>query len=259
MTVAMSLNNIIMWDIAAGTDVGLMRARNEDALRIFPDQGIVILSDGMGGHRAGDIASSMAVDVIASFLVRNDRGHPVTHPSLVSPQSLSDSLRDANSAILNTARQKPECHGMGATIVVVSFHEEHFVAAHLGDSRLYRFSRGELEQLTIDHTLAERYISQGFITRKQVDVWNGKNILLKALGIDEMITPEITKGSVCDRDVFLLCSDGLTDAVADVDIGNVLQQEEVSLQQKVEQLIAAANNNGGPDNVSVILVRRSSR
>lgn len=248
-----------MWEMAAGTDVGLIRIRNEDAVRIFPDQGIVILSDGMGGHRAGDVASSMAVDVIASLLVPKDSARQAAHASPVSPQSLTHSLHDANTAILNTARQRPDCTGMGTTVVVVSFHEKQFIAAHLGDSRLYRFSHGKLEQLTMDHTLAEQYINQGFLTRQQADNWNGKNILLKALGIDETISPDITKGSVCAHDLFLLCSDGLTDAVAGVDIENVLQQHHGGLQQKVEQLITAANNNGGPDNVSVILVRRSSQ
>lgn len=254
----MSVNSVTGWDMAAGTDVGLTRVRNEDALRIFPHQGIVILSDGMGGHLAGDVASSMAVDVIASVLVPQDSERQGEDGSLVSPQSLADSLHDANTAIRNAAKQTPDCYGMGATVVVVSFHGQHFLAAHLGDSRLYRFSQGQLEQLTIDHTLAEQYISQGFITRQQADNWTGKNILLKALGIDEIITPDITEGSVNEDDLFLLCSDGLTDAVADVDIQKLLQQDDGDIQHKVEQLIAAANNNGGPDNVSVILVRRSS-
>ncbi len=254
----MAVNSIIGWDMAAGTDIGLIRVRNEDALRIFPKQGIVILSDGMGGHRAGDVASSMAVDVIASLLVPNNSEREADDGSPICPQSLADSLDDANTAILDAARQNPDCSGMGATVVVVSFHEQHFIAAHLGDSRLYRCSQGQLEQLTIDHTLAQQYMSQGFITRQQAGSWNAKNILLKALGIDEIITPDITEGSIRDDDLFLLCSDGLTDAVADVDIEKLLQQADDGLQQKVEQLISAANNNGGPDNVSVILVRRSS-
>ncbi len=254
----MSANSIIGWDMAAGTDVGLIRARNEDALRIFPNQGIVILSDGMGGHRAGDVASSMAVDVIASLLVPNNSEHQADHGSPISAQFLADSLHNANTAILHAAGQNPDCSGMGATVVVVSFHQRYFIAAHLGDSRLYRFSQGQLEQLTIDHTLAERYMSQGFITRQQADNWNGKNILLKALGIGEIITPDITEGSIRDDDLFLLCSDGLTDAMTDLDIEKLLQQAGNGLQQKVEQLITAANNNGGPDNVSVILVRRAS-
>jgi protein phosphatase len=254
----MSVNSITGWEMAAGTDIGLIRVRNEDALGIFPNQGIVILSDGMGGHRAGDVASSMAVDVIASLLVPNNNERQADDGSPVSSQTLADSLHNANTAILTAARQQPACLGMGATVVVASFHEQHFIAAHVGDSRLYRFSKGQLEQLTIDHTLAERYMSQGFITRQQVNNWTGKNILLKALGIDEMITPDITEGPVRGDDLFLLCSDGLTDAVADVDIEKLLQQDDEGLQQKVEQLITAANNNGGPDNVSVILVRRST-
>jgi protein phosphatase len=252
------MNSVTGWDMAAGTDVGLIRVRNEDALRIFPNQGIVILSDGMGGHRAGDVASSMAVDVIASLLVPTDSKRQADDVFPVNPQFLADSLDNANAAILNAARQQPNRSGMGATVVVASFHEQHFIAAHLGDSRLYRFSHGRLEQLTVDHTLAERYISEGIISRQQAHSWNGRNILLKALGIDETIAPDITEGAVRDDDLFLLCSDGLTDAVTDVDIEKLLRQNGDGLQQTVEQLIIAANNNGGPDNVSAVLVRRSN-
>ncbi len=254
----MSVNSITGWDMAAGTDVGLIRSRNEDALRIFPHHGIVILSDGMGGHRAGNVASSLAVDVIASLLVPANGEQQGFERASTNPQFLADSIHDANTAILTAARQEPAYSGMGATVVAASFHEQHFTAAHVGDSRLYRFSKGRLEQLTVDHTLAERYMSHGYITRQQAAHWNAKNILLKALGIDESVTPDITEGSVGSEDLFLLCSDGLTNAVADVEIEELLQPGAGDLQQKVEQLIAAANNNGGPDNISVILVRRSN-
>ncbi len=243
--------------MAAGTDIGLIRIRNEDAVRIFPQQGIVILSDGMGGHRAGDVASSMAVEVIASQLGCGPRGSHAGNGLPVSPQTLAETLLNANTAILNVAREQADCSGMGATVVVVCFHDQHYIAAHIGDSRLYRFAEGRLEQLTVDHTLAERYMRQGFITRQQATRWNGKNILVKALGTDETVTPDINQGPVSSDDLFLLCSDGLTEAMADAEIENLLQQDDIGLQCKVERLIAAANNNGGPDNISVILARPS--
>ncbi len=242
--------------MAAKTDIGLIRSRNEDSIRIIPERGIAILSDGMGGHRAGDVASNIAVEVIASSL----------EPTLVGDEKqqelssgrLAYSLKLANAAILRAAGEDKKYAGMGATAIVVHFYADKFFTVHIGDSRMYRFSEGRLDQLTVDHTLAQQYVDQGLIAQARVDGWFGNNVLLKALGIDETIEPDINEGRVELGDLFLLCSDGLNEAVADSEIAEVLGRGNGILEKKVEQLIDTANRNGGPDNISVILVRPSA-
>ena len=236
-------------EMAAATDVGQIRERNEDALRIFPDAGVAVLSDGMGGHNAGNVASHMAVEIIASELVTDAGDRPLTEDSLV------DALASANESIRAVARSQPECHGMGATVVVAAFLGHRLLAAHLGDSRLYRYWNDQLQQLTEDHTLAQQYVNQGVIGAREAKNWVGRNMLVRGLGIDRKVKPGLTEATLQHGQVYLLCSDGLTDAVSDEEIARVLQNEQESVEDIVEQLIRRANANGGPDNISVIVAR----
>ncbi len=240
------------WDMAAGSDTGLIRLRNEDSVRIWPEWGIAILSDGMGGHRAGDVASRIAVETVESVL---DLPAPKAEEITLTEQLLTDSVQRANAAIVAAGNSKSAYAGMGATIVVVGFQGEEFIAVHVGDSRLYRYRSGELKQLTVDHTLAERYVREGVLHRNQAQVWAGRNILIKALGIDETAVPDVTRGTVHRDDLYLICSDGLTDAVPLPVLQQLLERHWPSLQAQVGGLIAAANDHGGPDNVSVVLAR----
>ncbi len=256
MTDQMTAERRTGWEMAAKTDIGLIRTRNEDSIRIIPERGIAILSDGMGGHRAGDVASNIAVEVIASSLAPSLVGED-QHLRL-SAGRLVYSLQLANAAILKAADEERDFAGMGATAIVVHFDADRFSAVHIGDSRMYRFSEGRLEQLTVDHTLAQQYLDQGLVREERGGGWFGNNVLLKALGIDENIDPDITEGRVKHEDLFLLCSDGLNEAVADEEIIELLGGDQIDLIEKAERLIDAANRNGGPDNVSVILVRQSS-
>lgn len=236
-------------EMAAATDVGQIRERNEDALRIFPEAGVAVLSDGMGGHNAGHVASRMAVEIIGSELVTEADGRPVTEDALV------DALESANESIRAVSRSQPECHGMGATVVVAAFLGQRLLAAHLGDSRLYRYWNEQLQQLTEDHTLAQQYVNQGVIGAREAKHWVGRNMLVRGLGIDRKVKPGLTEATLQHGQVYLLCSDGLTDAVSDEEISTILRNEQESTESTVDQLIQRANANGGPDNISVIVVR----
>jgi len=255
-----SANGKVSWRMASGTDIGLLRTRNEDSLRIFPKFGVAILSDGMGGLHAGDLASKLAVEsVVADLGVSKSSESQDSLRSTVDPKLLTNALQRANTAIRGAPQWESDNHRMGATIIVVVFQESQFIAAHLGDSRLYRFSNDRLDRLTSDHTLAEQYREAGLRTPEQVRRGWKKNVLIRALGIDEKVIPDVTEGPVDGNDLFLLCSDGLTDAVAELDIERLLKKDHEHLQYMVDELIALANHNGGPDNISVILARASSR
>lgn len=234
--------------MAAATDVGRVRERNEDAVRLIPEIGVAILSDGMGGHNAGDVASKLAVQIIGAELL-----DPGREPRALTGQALVDSMQSANETILAVSKSEPECHGMGATVVIAAFVGDQLLATHLGDSRLYRYWNGELQQLTEDHTLAQQYVRQGVLSAAEAQTWVGRNMLLRALGIERVVNPAITQTTLAPGQLYLICSDGLTDAVADVDIAEILRDRGGSLQDTADRLVDLANEHGGPDNTSVIL------
>lgn len=247
--------------MSSGSDCGLVRRRNEDTVLVLPEHGLAILSDGMGGHQAGDIASRIAVDVVADFLtgqIDSNDSNPTEISALLSikPEDLSNALEAANAEILMTARDRAECYGMGATIVVASVRGGRFVAAHLGDSRAYRMRGRDLQQLTEDHTLAQQYLREGGPEILPGRIEYARSMLLKGLGIADDMEPDITERELAADDVFLLCSDGLTDAVSDENIRDILLGGgNDNLEKTVADLIDAANKNGGPDNISVVLIQ----
>jgi serine/threonine protein phosphatase PrpC len=240
-------------EIAAASDIGQHRERNEDAIRVLPDHGVVILSDGMGGHQAGDVASRMAVEIIAEELISGSAGGGAD--AVLFSDRMVEAIKTANDAIRAVSHSDPKCHGMGATVVVAAYENRKILAAHLGDSRLYRYWNGRLQQLTEDHTLAQRYVNAGVIDPGDAKTWFGRNMLLKGLGIDKRVEPALTEVTAELGQLYLLCSDGLTDAVPDDLIAEVLGHRPLSLDEAVETLIDTANDNGGPDNISVVLIR----
>lgn len=240
-------------EIAAASDIGQHRERNEDAIRVLPDHGVAILSDGMGGHQAGDVASRMAVEIIAEELISGSAG--AGEGAALYSERLLEAIKTANDAIRAVSHSDPKCHGMGATVIVAAYDDRKILAAHLGDSRLYRYWNGRLQQLTEDHTLAQRYVNAGVIDPGDAKTWFGRNMLLKGLGIDKRVEPALTEVTAELGQVYLLCSDGLTDAVSDDRIAEVLGHRPLSLDDAVETLIDTANDNGGPDNISVVLIR----
>lgn len=246
-------------EIVVKTDPGMVRSHNEDSVFGNPHRGLVILADGMGGYNAGEVASGMATTVLsteldAAFATRspddvNPDGTPYSHAAV------REHVARTNSAIYNAAESQPQYAGMGTTLVLALFHDDRVTAAHIGDSRLYRLRDGVLEQLTRDHSLLQEQIDAGMISAEEARHSQNKNLVTRALGVDPEVETEIHDHEVRVGDIYLLCSDGLNDMVEDEETALTLQALGANLELAATQLIQMANDNGGRDNVSVILVK----
>ena len=254
----MNLQNKIT--IIGLTDKGLVRRKNEDAIGFDSALGLVVLADGMGGHRGGEIASSMTVDTIINELQQRlphiDAGE-IDEASGFSKESIciQDAVVNANQLVYQTAETNPEHKGMGTTIVVLQFYNNSFSLAHIGDSRCYRLRANKFEQITRDHSLLQELIDRGFYTPEEARNSMNKNLVTRALGIDPIVMPDIQEDIVLKNDIYLLWSDGLTDLVEDEDIYLTIKQFSANLEEAAKQLITKANQNGGKDNISVMLCR----
>jgi protein phosphatase len=214
----------------------------------------------MGGYNAGEVASGMATTVITTEL---QHLLDETPPYRLEPVSgkpyaerlLQDQIAKANTSIYQAAQSQPQYSGMGTTLVAAVFYDNKVSVAHIGDSRLYRLRGESFEQLTRDHSLLQEQIDSGMITPEQAKFSQNKNLVTRALGIDPTVEPELHCYPTELGDIYLLCSDGLNDMVSDVDIGMTLQTLSANLRLAAQQLVQMANDNGGRDNVSVILVR----
>ena len=247
-------------EMVARSNCGLVRLKNEDAVFADARHGLAILADGMGGYNAGEVASSMAVSRLAESLLRLAAlGASEVPPGGSGPdavaQHLGDEIGAVNSAIFHAAATNPHYAGMGTTLVVAWFYGARMSVAYLGDSRLYRWRRGRFEQLTRDHSLLQEQIDGGIITREEARHARHRNLVTRALGVDDIVEAEINDHEILPGDIVLLCSDGLTDMVSDADIAWVLQTQADNLSRAADELIELANANGGRDNVSIILVR----
>jgi PPM family protein phosphatase len=229
------------------TDVGLRRKNNEDAFLVDDELRLCILADGMGGAAAGELASQIfAQTAIETFSSQR------THSEDDNLELLQQSYQLANERILSHVRENPAHTGMGCTAEVLSFHDERFAIGHVGDSRIYLFRKSELKQLTRDHSLVQDQVDQGLITPEEARKHRLRNVILRAVGTKENLAVDFVRGRAFPGDLFLLCSDGLTDMVEDRMIWSVLL-ENGSLTDKVDRLIELANRAGGNDNVTVIL------
>jgi serine/threonine protein phosphatase PrpC len=247
-------------EIASATDPGMVRSHNEDSIAADPANGLVVLADGMGGYNAGEVASGMATTVITTEMhqlldkVRPFEVDPETN-KVIAARLVREQVLKANATIYQAAQSQPQYAGMGTTLVVCLFYDNKALVAHLGDSRLYRMRDGVLKQITRDHSLLQEQIDSGLITPEQAKHAQHKNLVTRALGIDPTVEPEIREYETRPGDIYLLCSDGLCDMVEDDDISMTLEALGANLKLAVQQLVQMANDNGGKDNVSVILVR----
>ncbi|MEW5756550.1 MAG: PP2C family serine/threonine-protein phosphatase [Pseudomonadota bacterium] len=239
------------------SDIGRMRERNEDALGWDAARGIAVLADGMGGHRAGDVASRMAVDFILKRLAQELAHTPRVRPN----KGLSKYgtvvhriLTKANAHLYAAAHADPAYTGMGTTIVLLVFYRDRVVVAHIGDSRCYRWREGVLQRLTVDHSLLQEMIDQGAAVAPQERA-RLHNVLTRTLGTQPKVKAEMQELPVAAGDVFLLCSDGLTEQMEDGQIAHILQASAGDEEETTRRLIEAANRTGGADNVSALLVR----
>jgi PPM family protein phosphatase len=254
----MDLSQVL--EIATCTDPGMVRSHNEDSVATDPVHGLVVLADGMGGYNAGEVASGMATTVITTEIrQRLDKVNPYDidpeSNKIIAGQLVRDQVMKANASIYHAAQSQPQYAGMGTTLVVCLFYDNKTLVAHLGDSRLYRMRDGTLKQITRDHSLLQEQIDSGLITAEQAKNAQHKNLVTRALGIDPTAEPEIREYETRPGDIYLLCSDGLCDMVEDGDIGMTLEALGANLKLAAQQLVQMANDNGGKDNVSVILVR----
>ena len=247
-------------EIASLTDPGMVRSHNEDSVSTDVRHGLVVLADGMGGYNAGEVASGMATTVIMTELQGLLERYQPYNVHQKSGESyarimLREQVLKANTSIFQAAQSQPQYSGMGTTLVVVLYYDDRFTVAHIGDSRLYRLRGDKFAQVTRDHSLLQEQLDSGMITAEQAKHSQNKNLVTRALGIDATVEPEIKDYEAKPGDIYLLCSDGLSDMVEDVDIGLTLQTLGSNLNLAAKQLIQMANDNGGRDNISVILVR----
>lgn len=242
-------------EIASLTDPGQVRTQNEDAIAHLDALGLAILADGMGGYNAGEVASGMAIALLKSELELALPG--LNERADLMHQTLAQAITAANRSIYKMAASRQQYTGMGTTLVLTVLRDQTLTVAHLGDSRLYRMRATELRQVTQDHSMLQEQINAGVLTAEQARHSLHKNLVTRALGVAEEAQPDIADHRVEAGDVYLLCSDGLSDMVDDVDIATILASagSEPNLQACAEKLVACANKNGGRDNVSVIVLK----
>lgn len=242
------------------SDVGQRRDHNEDAVASDIEIGLLVLADGMGGYKAGEVASEIAVLTMVAEL---KEAMSQLDPGQVDPASemqaeamlLTDAAAKANASIFSVSESQPQCAGMGTTLVAALFTNNRVLVGHIGDSRMYRLRGDQFQQLTEDHSLLQEQLRSGLITAEQAKLSNNKNLVTRAVGIDPAVELEVHEYDVEVGDVYLICSDGLSDLVEDVDIHATLAGLSSDLEMAANQLVQMANDNGGKDNVSVILAK----
>lgn len=233
------------------TDQGKVRQHNEDAGGVFRNldqQELSVVADGMGGHRAGDVASKMVKDYLSQkwektkqILSRDD-----------AQTWLKEVVIEANEKVFQYAENNPECSGMGTTVIAVMFASDFVAIAHIGDSRCYRFHNHELLQITDDHSLVNELVRTGQISREDAAFHPRKNVLIKALGTDLSVEPDILIAEWEEKDRLLICSDGLTNKISDKELALYLEKEDC-LDNIGQELVSLANERGGEDNITLVL------
>ena len=243
-------------ELNAAVDPGRARSNNEDSVATDDGVQLAVLADGMGGYNAGEVASNMATSFIRSELGRWLREASTQASDAEVRRAMDICVDNANRAIYNAANSNPQYAGMGTTLVVAVFRDNQVLLGHVGDSRCYRLREGRLQQITRDHSLLQEQIDAGLITPEQAAFSANKNLVTRAVGVEDTVLLETHQHDIMVGDIFLLCSDGLSDMLDDESIAQVLLAHD-SLESSAQALIDAANDAGGKDNISVILGRAS--
>jgi len=257
----MNLEGVL--ELTALSDTGRVRTHNEDATLTDVSLGLAICADGMGGYQAGEVASAMAIRSLHEALgqelvnlvhgeVDDDTGY--AYESLL----VRDAMVRCNAAVHRASQESAECAGMGTTVVLALFYDDRVTISHVGDSRAYRWRENRLEQLTVDHSMVQELVDGGFYSRDEALRVAGKHVLTRAIGIADGVAASIRELPVGTGDVFLLCSDGLTDMVGDDELATLLERHAHELSGCARAMIEAANEAGGHDNVSVVLCRANA-
>ncbi|MBI4914127.1 MAG: Stp1/IreP family PP2C-type Ser/Thr phosphatase [Acidobacteria bacterium] len=247
------------WVAAGRSDVGCVRKHNEDSLHLDPGLGLFVVADGLGGHAAGEVASRIVVDRVASFVsqtIEKDRTWPLEYDVNLSYDGnrLKVALLLSDQAIAEDIRNNPERETMGSTVVAGLFHGSKVTLAHVGDSRAYRIDPEGIVQLTRDHSWVAEQVANGILTPSEARIHPFRNVITQALGNGGELDVAIQEFELGEMDRLLLCSDGLSGMINDSEIFEIVHQS-ASLDEAVDQLIEAAKENGGEDNITVILVR----
>lgn len=259
----MSLNLKGKIQIVGQTHEGQVRDHNEDFISDNDTLGLAVLADGMGGLNAGEVASSMAVHRLMEELIAYRLGESQLAEALVQgegrlpieAQVVRKSVEETNEAVFHVSQTQPECRGMGTTIIVSMFYDNRVTIAHIGDSRVYRYRTGTLAQVTKDHSFVQELIDKGLFTKEEARTSDKKNVVTRALGVGPFVEVECHEYETEVGDIYLMCSDGLHDMVADQDIEQAFVEQGSNLKQLAAHLIDLANTSGGKDNISVILTR----
>lgn len=243
------------------TDVGRKRKHNEDNLFLSPPHGLYVVADGMGGHSSGEVASQIAVETLGSFFEETDLDEDKTWPYKMNKKfsyqenRLMVGVKLSNKLIFERAQADLRLKGMGTTIVVVSLRGNHAYVGHVGDSRVYLLRNDkEFSMLTEDHSLLNDYMKIKKLTPEEIENFPHKNVIVRALGMKDRVEVDTSCQTVQKGDVFLLCSDGLSGLVTDENMGKIVMENRHDLDLACQELINAANRNGGNDNITALLV-----
>jgi PPM family protein phosphatase len=229
------------------SDAGLKRSNNEDMLILRPEIGLFAVADGMGGAAAGEVASQIFAETVSRVF-----GEKKGLSGLETLDLVQEVFRQANEEILNHVKENSQHKGMGCTAELLAFDQDRYVLGHVGDSRTYLFRRGELKQLTLDHSLVQDQVDRGLITAEEARRHSFRSVILRAVGVNETLAVDLVRGRSLPGDLLLLCSDGLTDMVDDPSIHNVLSRPG-NIALKAEELVELAKSAGGYDNITVVL------
>ena len=237
---------------AGVSDIGRVRATNQDAIYLNKKENVFLVADGMGGHSGGEMASTMAIKFIAEFFKKYQ---------IDDPNAVKRAISEANNKIKKFADNDKSLHGMGTTVITLNFHEEHAYIGCVGDSRAYLVNRDQLFQLTKDHSMVQEKINLGVYSREEAAADPHKNVLSRTVGYDDAVEIDAFKYKCKKGDLFLLCSDGLHGKVSDEDIIHIIKNNldlenlsDVSVRNTVQELVTQAYENGGQDNISVLVV-----
>jgi PPM family protein phosphatase len=230
------------------SDPGKIRASNEDSFITNAKGAIFVVADGMGGHAAGEIASQIAASTVEEVV--SGGGSEFT-----TEQLLQFAVQKANTGVYETQRVKPECRGMGSTLTVLVFRENQYYVAQVGDSRAYLLREGTLNQLTQDHSLVWPLYKSAIISKEDISRHPQKNLITRSIGTQPQVEADLQNAEALEGDLYLLCSDGLTDVLSDQEIRRLMADEGRTPQEISELLVNAANAGGGPDNITAVIVR----
>jgi protein phosphatase len=245
---------------AGATHVGMKRTLNEDSIGMLPESGLFLVADGMGGHSSGEVASKLAIDTILEFFQETDKDPEKTWPFKedktyhYAHNRLITAIKLANLRVFETAKSNEQLHGMGTTLVAAYFHSTSIYIAHVGDSRAYVFRQAKLTQITQDHSLLNDYLKIHSLSSEEIQQFPHKNVIVRALGMKDHVLVDVVRYDRLAGDRFMLCSDGLSGMLTEEQLSKTIEQTQ-NLSACCDSLIHQANQAGGSDNISVIVIQ----